>query len=442
MSETLLIHYNINDARKATWALCNDTGELTGKITTGSLDELTELANQHPAVVLLNSHCLHINKLKLPTMSAQKMLKAVPFVVEEFIAGDIDNFHFVITKNKHDSTVSVVGIDKSTLKTIIQNFQQADITIERMVPDALCLAANIESTQWAGLNFNDDSYLQTDSLYGMVLPNDLFAYVIGNKLQDEELAHPEKILFFTEQENPSVFDDIKIEELTKEKITSSESDSSESNSSEAEDTATSNRSIEAINITYNTHPLVIFCGQYKQALPLNLLQLEFKNKRKSSGLLQHWRLAASLAVIWLVLSLGLTTFQFSKLAVENKINKAKIENIYKQAFPKSRKIVNPRVQMEQKLKQLKSSSGSSNNGLIFLLTESFGTVSYNKQNVTIQSLSFRNNKIDIGLDSNNLQSIESLNQDLNKSPHIKSEITSSTSEKNKVRGNLRIVGRN
>jgi general secretion pathway protein L len=437
MSETLLIHYNINDTHQATWALCNDAGELTGKITTGTLNELTELANHHPVVVLLNSQCLHINKLKLPTTNAQKMLKAVPFAVEEFIAGDIENFHFVISKNKHDATTSVVGIDKSTLQNIIQAFQQADITVEKIIPDALCLAADTERKQWACLNFNDDSYLQTDPLYGMTFSNDIFPYIIDNKLQDEDLDRPEKILFFTEQENPSAFDAINIEGIINEN-TVVKNPESEGLDTEA---STHGSNIEVINIVYNTHPLVIFCGHYRQALPLNLLQQEFKTRRKSSGIWQHWRLAASLAVIWLVLHLGLTGFQYSRLANENKITKAKIEKIYKSAFPKSRKIVNPRVQMEQKLKELKNNSGTNNNGLIFLLAESFGTLNSDIQNITLQSLTFRNNRMDIGLDSSNLQTIESLNQKLNKSTQIKSEITSSTSEKNKVKGNLRIVGR-
>jgi hypothetical protein len=49
--------------------------------------------------------------------------------------------------------------------------------------------------------------------------------------------------------------------------------------------------------------------------------------------------------------------------------------------------------------------------------------------------------MDIGLDSSNLQAIENLNKNLNTNTAIKSEITSSSSEKNKVKGNLRIESR-
>ena len=414
MSETLLIHYNIDDAQQATWSLCNVAGELTGKISTGSLAELSAVAADHPAIVLLNSQCLHINQLQLPTQNLQKLLKAVPYAIEEFIADDVDNFHFVISKNKHDHSTSVVGINRTTLKNIIQVFQNANINVEKIIPDALCLAA--DSNQWVCLNHENTSYLQTDITNGMLLSHDLLPYVITNKLQDETQTRPEKILLFSEQENATAFDALKAESIPGDDI-------------------------EIVNIVYNTHPLVVFCGNYKQAMALNLLQYKFKPKRKTSGYWQHWRLAASLAAIWLVLHLGLTGFQHSQLKDSNIATRAMIEKIYKKSFPKSRKIVNPRVQMEQKLKELKGTTGNSSQGLIFLLAESFGTLSHDKKNITLQSLTFRNNRMDIGLESSNLQAVENLNKSLNNNKKIKSEITSSSSEKDKVKGNLRIEGR-
>lgn len=416
MSDTLLIHYNIDNVNQATWALCNSEGELTGKITSAPLTELSEIAGDRTAVVLLNSHCLHINQLQLPTQNLQKMLKAVPYAIEEFIADDVDNFHFVVAKNRHNNLTSVVGINKDTLTDIIRVFNDANIKIDKIIPDALCLAVN-DGEQWACLNYNDDSYLQTDITNGLVISHDILPYIFSRKLHDENLNMPEKILLFSEQENTSAFDQLKQQDIV------------------------DSEKIELVNIVYNTHPLVVFCGNYKQAMPLNLLQYKFKPRRKTSGYWQHWRLAASLAATWLVLYLGLAGFQHAQLKEANATTKASIEKIYKTAFPQSRKIVNPRVQMEQKLNELRSASGSGNNGLVFLLTESFGTLSHDKENITLQSLTFRNNRMDIGLESTNLRAVENLNKLLNTNKKIKSEITSSSSEKDKVKGNLRIEGR-
>ncbi len=415
MSDTLLIHYNIEDKGRASWALCNDAGELTSKISSGSLADLHALSSNHISIILLNSQCLHINELQLPTKNMQKMLKAVPYAIEEFIAGDIENFHFVASKTKANhttnSTTCVVGIDKATLQAVIAQFQEANIFIEKIIPDALCLAANDQ--QWAALNFQDYSYLQIDRLNGMIIPHDVLPYILENELNDETRKKPEKILLFCEAENTTAFDSIAFD-----------------------DTA-----IERINISYNTHPLVVFCGNYKQALPLNLLQHEFKLKSKSSGYWKQWRLAAALAASWLLLHLGVTAFQYNKIKEENSVTENKIEKIYKSTFPESRKINNARRQMEQKLKELKSASGNASQGLLFMLEESFSSLNQETKDVTFQSFTFRNNRLDIGLDSKNLQAIENLNKKLNSSQTIKSEISSSSSEKNIVKGNLRIEGR-
>ena len=411
MSDTLLIHYNIENAQQATWALCNNDGELTGKITTGSLAELSEASADRTSVVLLNSHCLHINQLQLPTQNLQKLLKAVPYAIEEYIADDVEDFHFVVARN--NSFTSVVGIKKATLNNIIQVFHDAGVTPEKIIPDALCLAAD-DGEQWACLNYKKDSYLQTDVRNGLIISHDILPYIVNSKLHDEQQDKPKKIFLFSEQDDATSFDQLKEKGID------------------------GGTDIELINIVYNSHPLVVFCGNYKQAMPLNLLQYDFKPKRKTSGYWQHWRLAASLAAVWLVLHLGLTAFQYSQLKDANNITKAKIEKIYKQSFPQSRKIVNPRVQMEQKLDELKGTAGSSNKGLLFLLAESFGTLSHDKDNITLQSLTFRNNRVDIGLEGNNLQAVETLNKNLNNNKKIKSEIISSSSEKDKVKGNLRI----
>ncbi|VAW51411.1 hypothetical protein MNBD_GAMMA06-669 [hydrothermal vent metagenome] len=426
MSDTLLIHYNIDKTQQATWALCNLAGELTGKITSGSLSEASEIASNHPVTVLLNSQCLHLNQLQLPTQNSQKLLKAVPYAIEEFIADDIDDFHFVAAKNKNNSATSVVGINKNTLENIINAFHAANINIEKIIPDALCLAT--DTKQWVCLNYENASYFQTDTTTGMQIAHEIFPYIVTNKLQDEAQEQPEKILLFCEQENTSAFDTLKAEDAL--------------NNNNSDD---SNSSIEIIDIVYNSHPLVVFCGNYKQATALNLLQHEFKSKRKSSGYFQHWRLAASLAAIWLVLHLGLTSFQHSQLKDENIVTKAKIGKIYKKSFPQSKKIVNPRVQMEQKLKALKGGTGNTSQGFMFLLGESFGTIKFgtikqDKKKVTLQSLTFRNNRMDIGLEGSNLQAVENINKNLNSNKNIKSEITSSSSEKDKVKGNLRVEG--
>ena len=83
-------------------------------------------------------------------------------------------------------------LDKDTKEPI----PFANIIVEKIIPDALCLAAN--NKQWVCLNYLDNSYLQTDTLNGMIFSHDILPYVVTNMLQDEKQVIPEKILFFNE----------------------------------------------------------------------------------------------------------------------------------------------------------------------------------------------------------------------------------------------------
>ena len=171
-------------------------------------------------------------------------------------------------------------------------------------------------------------------------------------------------------------------------------------------------------------------------MPLNLLQNDYKPVSDSNIHLKRWRLAAALAFIWITAHLSNTAFQSNKLETSNNELRAQIIQIYKDSFPKSKKIVNARVQMEQKLDELRSGGGENKTGFISILSDTHQAFSANKD-VTIQSISYRNNSIDITVTSNNLKSVEQVNKKLN-GDTLKSEIVSSTSENNIVKGNIRI----
>jgi len=450
MSDTLLIHYSpasLNtDGDIVAWALCNTQGELTTKINHGTLSDIrvsqtSEIAHANHVVVLLDSRCLHFNQVQLPTQNAQKMLRAVPYALEEFIADDIDDIHFVIANNKQQKNTAVVGIHKQTLQLIIDVFSAADITIDSLIPDTLCLVAN--ENQWALLSFGNTCYLQTNIYSGNAFNEDLLPLIFEKTLQAATEQTPEKLLVFSHEDNQETEQLIQnIQQIINNSEDTSEADTNNisSNTQDSDNEDSTSQKTQLIPIRYNSHPLDVFCGQYKQAAKLNLLQGKFKNKNKNSGNLRHWRLAASLAVIWLVLHLGVTAYQKHQLVQKNTATLAEIKSIYKKTFPRSKRIVNPRVQMEQKLKELKRGTNTKN-GLLSILSESFGTLTHDKKNISLQSLNYRNNRMDIGLDSTNLQAIENLNKQLNSNEHIKAEITSSSSEKNRVKGNLRIESR-
>ena len=405
MAGTLLLHYDPSKPDQATWSHVNNQGELTSRITSGSLEDAAIVAQQHKVVVLLDSSNVHLNHVQLPTSNRQKMLRAIPYVLEEQLAEDIEDFHFVIGKTDPHYGTPVAGIRKDTIEGLLAAFSQAGISIDAIIPDAICSPAAPD--QWSVLFHAGKALVQFQALIGSVIDTANLPLLLQASL-DRTVNKPEKIVcFYLDGEQP----DPALEQI--------------------------DTDIEIINVAYNTHPLVVFCGEFDRAKSLNLLQGKYKPRRKNSGQWHRWQLAASLAAVWLVLYAGINLVELNSLKQKNAELGLEIENIYKKSFPGSRRIVNPRVQMEQKLNELRGGGGPQGSQFLALLTESVSAISSQKD-IEVQSIDFRNNRMEIGLTGTNLQSVETLNNQLNKNTRLATEITSATSEKNIVKGRIRL----
>ncbi len=425
MSETILVHFDPASPERTHWSYCNTQGELSRPIRHGTLDDLAEARQGESVVVLLDSRCLHLNHLQLPTRNSQKMLRAIPYALEDDIAEDVDDLHFVFTTDKTTGETHVAGINRHTLRDILGHFQDAGIQPESILPDCLCLGADRQ--QWCVLTHEQAIWLQTGAASGYRFDAGLLTPMLHALLGEQAPALPSKILAFSPGGEAN--DDELAGHIRQTLVESPPAEQAGDGDTAVE--------TEIVPIRYNQHPLVVFCGQYKQARPLNLLQGEFKPSHGSDAYLRPWRLVAALGLLWLGLHLGMVNYQAGQLEEKNRQLRTDIARIYKQTFPESKKVVNPRVQMEQKLKQLKR-GGPGKHDLMFLLTEAFGATRPDPKAITLQTITYRNQRMEVRLDGNDLQAIETLNSKLNGNPAIRSEIASSSAEKNRVRGSLRI----
>ena len=404
MADTRLIHFD-PAADLHTWSTVNDAGELTSKIVSGTLQEFAEQSGSDRIVVLLDNTVMHLNRLDMPAMSPQKMLRAIPFALEDQLADDVEDMHFVFTRDDRAGHVAVAAIARDTLQGILDMFAELSLTPTSILPDCLCLAANDE--QWCVLHHGSQANFQHGQYIGNEYDSELFDTVLSAELAASE-DKPARLLVFG----------LEGEALP-------------------DHSAVIGEDTEIVPVSYNSHPIVVYCGHYKQALPLNLLQHDFKPVSTRSIAWRRWSIAAALALVWLCANLGVSAWQLHQLEAENEALYAETIDVYRKAFPKSTRIVNPRVQMEQKLKELRAGGSSASSSIVSLLSSS-ATILAQDKSIEVINLSYRNGRLDVTLNTKNLNSIQSLNTRLNQTEGIRSEILSSSSEKDLVKGSLRI----
>ena len=149
-------------------------------------------------------------------------------------------------------------------------------------------------------------------------------------------------------------------------------------------------------------PLVLAKGA--MASHFNLLQGAYTPKKAASNAVKQWRLAAVLAGVALLFSVADKAWQASQLSTEATELRAQIRTEFQRAFPETKRIVDVRKQMNQKIKALEGkSSGAS---MLVMLSQLSGAFADSK--VTPQTIRFDKGRAEIRLQAvaANFESLE------------------------------------
>ncbi len=103
-----------------------------------------------------------------------------------------------------------------------------------------------------------------------------------------------------------------------------------------------------------------------------------------------------------------------------------MEQIYNDAVPSATRIVNPKAQLEARLRELTPASGG-NSGFLDLLYRGGQPLSRFPE-LTLRGLSYRDGQIDLALDGGNPAVLDRLRQQLEQQPGLKAEVRTTQRE--------------
>jgi general secretion pathway protein L len=170
--------------------------------------------------------------------------------------------------------------------------------------------------------------------------------------------------------------------------------------------------------------------------PINLLQGEFEPEEGARGGMRRWRVAAALLALLLSLEGADKIIEYRRLAQHERALSSDIERILLETFPDMKRVVNPRIQMEQRLKALRGKGGNTGSSYLALL-EGYARLAGQAGTVALQTLSYRAGRMDLTITVSDLQALDRLKRSLEEA-HIRTEIVSASSEGGKVSGRLRL----
>jgi general secretion pathway protein L len=313
----------------------------------------------------------------------------------------VDKLHFAVGSVMDEGEWPVVVIEKSYLESLLAAATAAGLDVQQVIPEILAIpyAGNETSV----LVENDIALVRTGSVSGYAADSDN----LGMLLALQKVAEDEQL--------PALHLYVRQDTLQP-------------------DTAgfVGETRVEP----YAGDPLTVF-AQGLDAKAINLLQGAYSRAGDWARLLRPWRATAALLVVGVLVSNVVLGIDYFRLGRESDQLQAQIEETFRKALPQTRRIVNPRVQMQQQLDKLQHRAGAGG-GFLSLLGQS-GSVLKGMQGVEISGVSFRAGRLDLDLLVANLQLLDQLKQALMQPGKLDVEIQSATTGKDqRVQSRLRI----
>nr|WP_276559714.1 GspL family type II secretion system protein ExeL [Aeromonas salmonicida] len=321
VSESLVIRLGTNAQQPVEWLVWSAKEEeiiASGTLASAhALGELRERAGGRPVVTLVPGSDLIFRRVSLPGKYSRQAAAALPYLLEEQIASDVDELHLVVLGHEgHD--VDLMAVDKEKMQTWLGWLEAAGLKSQQLLPDVLALPQAADG--WSALQLGKEWLLRQGPCQGIVADEPLLAMLLA--------VEAEPVTIHSHTPVPPI--------------------------------PTANWQAADPEL-----PMLLLA---KGALncQANLLQGPYRPQTEYSRYWLQWRKVAVVAGLLLLVALTQRGVHLYQLAEQDKALKAEIRQVYTRIFPGETRIVNVRSQMAQHLKLL---GQTPQDGVLLLLTE-------------------------------------------------------------------------
>jgi general secretion pathway protein L len=290
----------------------------------GQLSSLTERAGNRAVIVLVPTSDVVLKWVNLPPKASRKVINAIPFMLEDDLAEDIQSLFFAYGP-KQNNKQAVAIVKHSKMCQWQQWLSDANLICERLIPDVL--AVPYHKDEWSCVHIGDSLIVRQDSWQGM---------------EGESTWLLPALAFYTKQQTSPI-------------LINNYSD----------------QSLHALtNIEEKPQPLDMAMGVLaKQALLVrtNLLQGKYKIKNKHLGWMYVWRIPATLAALVLISAIIDRSMTYTHLKQQNDALSTQITRVVDQGFPNIGTYRDVRIKVQGEMAKLQQ--GGSGVSLLAMLAQ-------------------------------------------------------------------------
>jgi len=405
MRPTLLIHIIQGPEETIEWVTCSgDQTIACADFGQGTLDDIGDLGQGREIRVVISGPDIVLTAARVPGRQRQQIAAALPYLVEEQFIEEVEAIHFALGARNPEGLVPAATITHERMQYWRQRLGEAGIEPVSIHPGILCLP--FEQDGWTIVELHGLMLVRTGPASGFSCAPEHLEVLLTHLPETER---PELIRLHT-------FPD-----------------------SEQTELLSDNQTVGGIPSEWRHHDtrlIEVMAGLITAKELINLLQGPYGRSTKLNQVWFKWRPAAVLAGLLVTVLFANGVTQVLELKARNERLHQEVLDIYRQAFPDDKRVVNPQVQMQRHLDALRHGSGNSSATWIMDTLDQAAPVLTAMQGLVLQRLTYKNDVFSLRIDLPNLGSVEQLKNKLSALQGINVEIVTASANNGRVSANL------
>ena len=408
MAERLVTRVTPTDPPAAEWLVVHGRGAVPTAVEEGSLAALAGAARGRSLWLLVPAEDVLLTEAQVPTRSRQRLLKALPYALEEQLAEDPEALHFAIGPVASGGRVPVAVVARARLEAWLGILAEVGLQPSCVIPETLALPRG--DGEWAVLCEGPRLLVRMGDFAGLAVEEGSAGEMLRAALGEAGEAHPARATVSGESPAALAF-------------------------------AASLAAQVALEARIDPEPapgLALLARGATNGPVIDLLQGPYDRRGSLAGWLGPWRTAVALLLLWIGVEVGLRIVDYRHLQAEASELSARVETVFHQALPGVQRMVNPRVQMERALKA-QQTSAEREDAFLSLLAGT-GEVLGEIPGARLLSLGYRAGRLDVDLELADLQTLDRLKQDVERRSGLEASIQTVTAKEGRVQARLQVRG--
>lgn len=391
------------DPALVSWLLIEKDNQ-PAEVQRGSLDEIAARALGASVIVLVPGIDVSLMNAQVPTQNRQKLLKAIPYLLEDQLASDVEDLFFALGDRLDDGRVPCAVVARARMDAWMARLAEFKLQPDMVLPDYLALPC--EPGVWTLYKDVDGVLLRTGVQAGAYIELDNLQPMLEIAISEAGEQRPTRLRILDVDVNTPLPD-------------------------------FSSLSVEVVRELFDANTFLNLAQTVDRNIALNLLQGDYSRREQIGKMWRPWRPAAALVGIFVVLHLASSAVDLVRYKNQSAALQADIEKIYLETFPNEKRVPNPKVQMEQHLKELRGGSKGGGAGFLSLLGGSAGVLT-SVPGLELRSVRYKDGKLDIDMTIADLQALDKLKQTLTQEAAMDVEILSANARGNVVESRMQL----